>query len=241
MTLSQLAAFVTDKLQDTDAASVTACKSYINRRYQLLWDGALWTETLGVASKAVLAGDATITLDGAPDITFFQSGSVPSTFVDFPVAARFTQSGEDDGINIPGYDWVRFFQLDPNIWNDVSSRRAKPENFINLPKDGSGYCRVRPVPVPDVAGSLFVLGKLKWVELGDSDSPCLRGADNTLLAFAEGDMLERARQYGKAQAKYTEAASLIQVMKDIEKGQQQSISTITPLEEGYFDPTGGPQ
>lgn len=238
MTLTDLATFITSKLSDTDAASVTACKSYINRRYQMVWDSALWTETLGIASKAVAARDTVITLDGAPSVTFFQSGSAPSTFIDFPVAIRFTKTGEDDGVELPVTDWMTFFALDPNVWNDVSGRRATPNNAINLPKDGSGYCRFKPVPTPDAAGSMYVLGKLKWVELGATDSPCLRGVDNALLAYAEGDMLERARQYGKAQAKFAEAAAHVQIMKDIEKGQQQSISMITPMEEGSVSPIG---
>ena len=235
MTLTELASFITSKLSMTDTDSVTACKSYINRRYEMLWNSALWTETLGVASKAVVAGDTSVTLDGAPSITFYQSGSAPTTYIDFPVAAKFTETGQDEGLEIINSDWVSFFQLDPNAWIDVTSRRGNPTQFINLPKDGSGYCRVKPVPVPQTAGTLYVLGKLKWVSLSDAHSPCLRGVDNALLAFAEGDMLERARQYGKAQAKYTEAASHVQIMRDMEKGQQQSISRIIPLDEGGYD------
>lgn len=240
MTLTELADFVCTKLSDTDTASVTVCKSFINRRYQMIWDSGLFTETLGVADKAVVANDTVVTFDGAPSITFFQSASVPTTFIDFPVAVRFTKTGVDDGQELPGHDWMTFFQLDPNVWNDVAGRRATPGSFINLPKDGSGYCRIKPVPVPDAAGTMFVLGKLKWVALGDTDSPCLRGIDNALLAFAEADMLERGRQYAKAQTKFTEAGVHVGIMKDIEKGQQQSMSSITPMEEGYYDPTGGP-
>lgn len=236
MTLTQLASFITTKLSDTDSSSVSVCKDFINRRYQMIWDSALWTETLGVASKAVSAQDTTITLDGTPSITFYQSGSTPTTYIDFPVAVRFTKTGEDDGLELPVYDWTAFFQLDPNTWNDVSGRRATPSAGINLPKNSSGYCRFKPVPTPDAAGTLYVLGKLKWVALGDSDSPCLRGVDNALLAYAEGDMLERARQYAKAQSKYAEASAQIQIMRDIEKGQQQSVSRIVPMEEGITSP-----
>lgn len=240
MTLTELATFITSKLQDTDSASVTACKDFINRRYQMVWDSALWTETLGVASKAVAAGDQTITLDGAPSITFYQSGVAPSTYIDFPVAVKVTETGDDDGIEMVQSDWINFFQIDPNAWVDVTSRRSIPTGYINLPKDGSGYARIKPVPIPQSSGTAFVLGKLKWLALGDTDTPCLRGVDNALLAFAEGDMLERARQYGKAQAKYTEAAAHLGIMRDIERGQQQAVSRIIPLEEGY-DPIVGPQ
>lgn len=232
MTLSELATFITSKLSSTDTDSVTACKSYINRRYQMIWDSALWTDTLGISTKAVTAGDQTITLDGAPSITFYQSAVAPSTKIDFPVAVKITETGNEDGFETPNADWITFFQIDPNAWIDTTSRRATPTNFINLPKDGSGYARIKPVPVPSSDGTLYVLGKLKWVQLADTDSPCLRGIDNALLAFAEGDMLERARQYAKAQAKYSEAAANVTLMEDIEKGQQQSVSRIIPLEEG---------
>lgn len=232
MTLSELATFITSKLSDTDAASVAACKSYINRRYQMIWESALWTESLAVSTKAVTAGDASITIDGAPTLTFYHSAVAPTAKIDFPVAMKITETGNDEATEVVNADWITFFQLDPNAWLDTSSRRATPTNFINLPKDGSGYCRIKPVPVPLVDGTLYVLGKLKWVELADADTPSLRGIDNALLAFAEGDMLERARQYGKAQAKYGEAAANVKLMLDIEKGQQQSISRIIPLEEG---------
>jgi hypothetical protein len=239
-TLTELSSFVTSKLMMTDTASVTACKSFINARYRLLWESSLWTETLGIASKAVSAGDTSITLDGTPSVTFYHSSSAPATYVDFVVAARFTKTGEDDGVESVASDWMRWFQIDPNAWNDVTSRRAAPTGFIPLPKDGSGYMRIKPVPIPSDAGTMYVLGKLKWVALGDSDSPCLRGADNALLAYAEADMLERSRQYAKAQNKFAEASAAVQVMRDIERGQQQMVSQIIPMEEGYYDPAGGP-
>jgi hypothetical protein len=232
MTLTQLAAFITSKLSDTDSASVTACKSYINRRYQMIWDSALWTETLGISSDSVSANATSVTLSTAPSITFYQSASVPTTFIDFPVAVKFTKSTDTDGVELVGRDWVQFFQIDPNMWNDVSTRRATPTNWIPLPKDGTGYFRLKLNPTPDYAGTLYTLGKLKWVELGDSDSPCLRGIDNALLAYAEADMLERARQYGKAQSKFTEAGAMVEIMKDLERGQQQLSSVITPSDIG---------
>jgi hypothetical protein len=240
MTLSEQATFICNKLSDTDADSVAACKGFINRRYQMVWDSALWQESLGIVSKDVTASTETITLDSTPSITFFQSAVAPTTALDFPVAMRFTVTGQTDGLEMTGHDWATFFQLDPNVWNNVAGRNTTPKNFINLPKDGSGYPRIKPVPVPDMDGTGYVLGKLKWVALTDNDTPCLRGIDNVLLAFAEGDMLERGRQYGKAQNKYAEAAAGVKIMTDLEKGQQQSISSVTPLEEGYYDPTGGP-
>ena len=235
MTLTELADFVTTKLSDTDTASVTVCKSFINRRYQMIWDTGLWTESMGVATQEVAAGATDISLSDAPSITFYQSSSTPTTKVDFPVALKFTESGKTDGLNMLNDSWMTFFQIDPNAWEDVTSRRANPPNFINLPKDSSGNCRLKPVPVPKTAGNVCVLGKLHWVELADTGPPALNGVDNALLAFAEGDMLERARQYSKAQIKYQEAASQVQIMKDLENGQRQSISRIIPYTYNDYD------
>jgi len=228
MTLTELANFVTTKLSDTSSASVAVCKDFVNRRYQMVWDSGLWTETMGVSSKAVAAEDTEVTLDGVPSITFYQSSSAPTTFVDFPVAMKFTETGQDDGVGLLNDNWMTFFQIDPNAWENIANRRTNPTNFINLPKDSGGKCRIKPVPVPKSSGTIFVLGKLLWVALGDDDSPALNGIDNALLAFVEGDMLERSRQYSKAQIKFTEAASQIQIMRDMEKGQRQSISRIIP-------------
>jgi len=240
-TLAQLATFITTKLSSTEAADIAACKDYLNARYRMIYDSFLWTESMGVAESAVAASATSVTISDAPTITFFHSAVPPTTFIDFPVAVRFTETGQTDGVELPGFDWMNFFQLDPNAWNTDTSKLTTPRNFINLPKDGSGYPRIKLLPVPLTAGTLYTLGKLKWVALTDNDSPCLRGIDNALLCYAEADMLERGRQYAKAQAKFAEGSGHVQTMTNIEKGQQQSMSTIVPLEEGYYDPAGGPQ
>jgi len=230
MTLTEIADFVTTKLSDTSSDSVTVCKGFVNRRYQMVWDSGLWTETMGVASEDVAAGATEIALSTAPTIFFYQTSSDTSADrrIDFPVALKFTKDGKEDGNMLLNDSWMTFFQIDPNAWENFSTRRSTPTNFMNLPKDADGFCRIKPVPVPKDDGSVFVLGKLKWVELSDSATPALNGIDNALLAFVEGDMLERERQYGKAQIKFTEAASHIQIMRDMEKGQRQSISRIIP-------------
>lgn len=236
MTLTELSTFITTKLSDTDAASITACKGFINRRYQMAWDSALFTETLGIVSQAVAANETETIFSTAPSLTFFQSASVPTTFADFICATKFTRTGDNDGVELVAGDYISFFQLDPNAWNNLAGRNTTPRKFIPLPKNGSGYARIRLNPTPDVAGTLYALCKLKWVALGDSDSPCLRGIDNALLAFAEGDMLERGRKYEQAKVKFAEGASHLAVMSDIERGQQQQNSTIVPSDIGDNGP-----
>jgi len=234
MTLTELANHVCTTVSQTDADSVTVCKTFVNRRYQMMWDMALWTETLGVTSQAVAASDEEVAISATPSLTFYQSSSAPVTKMEHPVAIRFTKTGDDDGIEIINEDWLTYFQIDINAWNNVDNRKTTPKNFIHLPKDGSGNCRLKLIPTPDTDGTLYVLGKLKWVELGDSDSPALNGVDNALLAYAEHDMLKRARQYGKSQMMLQEAQAHNAIMRDLEKGQRQSISRIIPIETAVY-------
>lgn len=229
MTLSELAAFVTTKMMDTEADSVSICKDFINRRYHMIWDAAVWTESLGTVTQPVLINVADVTLSTTPSMFYYPtSSSVTGTKLDFIIAAKFVPTGEESGAETINSDWATFFQTDPGLFENVSSRRSFPSNYVNLPKDASGYCRIRLVPATSQAGNVFALGKLKLQNLGDSDSAVIRGIDNALLAFAEGDMYERSRQFSKSQVKFTEAAAHIQIMKDLEKGQQQSITRIIP-------------
>ena len=237
MTLTELADQITTKLSDTETASVTTCKKFINNRYRMLWEGGLWTNSLGVVTKAVSAEDETLTLSGDPTIFYYPtSATVASTAprLEFVVATRFTETGKVDGLELIGSSWITFFQLDPNIWENTSTRRANPTNFVPLPPDASGYCRIKPIPTPKNAGTLYSLGKLKFTELGDSDSPQILGADNALLAYSEGDMLERSMQYQKAQAKYTEAAGLKQICIDLDNVQPAKVNRIIPLVPNHW-------
>jgi len=238
MTLTEIANSICGKLHDTEAESVTACKGYIKERYQMVWDLALWTESLGVVQQAVVASTPEVTISSDPDIFYYPSSStVASTApgMELVVAVKYTKTGDDDGQELVGSEWVRFFALDANVWNNVESRRSSPTNFMPLPKDASGNPRVKLIPAPKDAGTLYVLGKMKLPDLGDSDSPVLPGVDQVLLAFGMGDMLERSMQYNKAQAKVAEGNALMQGMRDLQKNQSQQTSAIVPLVQDEWD------
>jgi hypothetical protein len=231
MTLTELADQITTKMSDTDSASVVTCKKFINNRYRMMFQASLWTNSMGVVSTTVSAEDEIITLSDDPTIFYYPTSStVASTApkLDFIVAVRFTETGKEDGAECVGASWVQFFQLNPNMWNNTSNRRANPQNFVPLPPDASGNCRIKPIATPKNAGTLYALGKLKFVEMGDSDSPVINGAENALLAYSEGDMLERSMQYQKAQVKFTEAANLLQICRDLDNVQQDKVSVIIP-------------
>ena len=203
MTKTALAQFVADKLQKTDTDSLTLLKTFIDLRYEMIWNAGLWRETLGTTSYSVAAETEDVTLNST---------------VDFPVAA----SWDNDGIYPVNYETV--FQIEPDEFNQSGT----PTSFVVLPKDSSGNAVIKLVRKPNTAKTLLVLGKLKITALGDTDSPKINGVDNALLAYVESDMLEHMRQYGKAQVKQGEAAAQMSLMRDLEMGQAAKETRVIP-------------
>lgn len=127
---------------------------------------------------------------------------------------------------------------------------AAPPLNITSTLNGSGYPiitlgptetnakhrqRIRLLQIPTDSPVVRVLGKRtppSFTE--DLDEPGLSGIENCLIAFAQGDMLQRARQYAKAQAMFQEATLLLQQLKSVEVVQQAHHSRIVP-EHGYGD------
>jgi len=210
MTKTSIAQFVADKVQKTDQSSLTMLKSFVDRRYEMIWNSALWRESLGTTSYTVAVDTQEVTLESS---------------VDFPVSARW------DDKEITPIDYSAVFQIDPTLFNDAGA----VVNFIVLPKDSSGDARVKLLRKPDTEKSLLILGKLKIVELGDSDSPKINGIDNVLVSMVEGDMLEHTRQYLKAQGKFTEAMNHLNIAKDLENHQSASQTRIIPEIAGHWD------
>ena len=238
---SEVAQAACDKLSFTDSATLTLAKKFCIRRYSMIWDSCLWNDTLGVTSISVADGDEINTISTFVT-TAYSSNTGYNMYMDFPVAAKFTINGDTDGIEIPSAEWVSFFQLDPNTWNNVDSRKSTPNNFVNWVRNMdvayglAGVPRIKLIPVPNVNGTLFVLGKKQsqMRQFGEAQTITndsnfeLHGVENALMAYTEGDLLEYSRQYGKAQAKFQEGAAQVSIMKDMERGQQQQISRIIP-------------
>jgi len=216
MTKSNIANFVGEKVHSTDDDSQAVFKTFVDRRYEMIWNAELWRESLGTVSQTVASGTDTVSL---------------STTMDFPVSAYW------DEREITPVDYQRVFQMNPALLAETGT----PTDFIVLPKTtgpSGTYSQIKLLRIPDSAKTLLVLGKLYVTELGDNDSPMLSGIDNTLVAFVEADALEYLQQYAKAQAKLQEAAAHLQMMRDIEKHQSARIQQLVPDVEstwGYND------
>lgn len=88
---------------------------------------------------------------------------------------------------------------------------------------------IRLFPAPTGSVALSALVKKKVIPLDDDrDTPELRNVDNCLLAFAQADMLEYARQYGKASAKFGEAGGILTQLKANHTWQEQTRMRLEP-------------
>ena len=203
MTRLEIAQFVANKLQTSDAGSLAILKTFIDRRYDMIWNSGLWRETLGTTSYPVAIDVNEVTL---------------SSTVHFPVSAAW----DNNEIAPANLDTV--FRIDP----ELLSQSGTPVQFLVLPNDSSGNAVIQLIKKPDTAKTLLVLGKLKVVALTDSDSPKINGIDNALIAFVEGDMLQHTRQYGKAQVMQQEAAAQLAICRDLETSQSAKISKLVP-------------
>ena len=210
LTKSNLAQFIADKLQKTDQGSLNLIKSFIDRRYEMIWNSAIWRESLGTTSYSVSADTEEVTLNAA---------------VQFPIAASW------DDEEITPIDYSAVFRTDPKLFSET----GKVANFIVLPNDSSGQAKIRLLRKPKEAKTLLVLGKTFVNVLGDDGRPEINGVDNALLCFVEGDMLEHLRQYQKAQIKFQEASAQLMIVKDMETHQSASDTRIIPQVEASWD------
>lgn len=97
------------------------------------------------------------------------------------------------------------------------------------------YQRVRLFANPTAATTISILGKSKFKPLTfDQEEPGIRNLDNCLIAFAMADLLQRARQFGKASAQMQEGTVLLTELAKLETIQAANNSRFIP-EAGYGD------
>lgn len=102
------------------------------------------------------------------------------------------------------------------------------------------YQRIRLFGKPVTSMVISVLGKKQFVPLDfDSEVPLIRNLDNCLIAFGSADLLQRARQYGKAAQQMQEGTILLQELAKLETMQAANNQRFIP-EGGYGDPFFAP-
>jgi hypothetical protein len=222
MTLQDMSSFVTGKIGKTDSDSVAQCKEFLARRYELIWASQLWRDTLGTSTQSVPSGTQDVTIS--------------NTAIDQIVAVRWSDT------TLGPVQFEAVYAIDPTLFDNTGT----PLGFVTLPKTSAGVCQIRLVQTPSETKTLSVLGKVKLRVIdgssqfqtrnltSDLDSPALNGIDNALLAFAEGDMLTRDRQYSKAQMMYADGVAQVKVATNIERGQSAYNLTVTAVDSGEW-------
>jgi hypothetical protein len=313
MTLAALANLICSKVRKTDADSVTACKGFLRQRHEMIYDAALWKDTVGIWSDyldynetlqqwqelfhcdydiaRVLGVRWRTNRDLSPaslgtwmqaDPEFYEANGEPVGFVELeargvsfniptPAGVTITSSSAVDvgvevevsGVDDEGLEAVETVVITAGdastatLWTSIRSitkpvttgmvtiegTGAAPGRMRMPPHDTVSRCcvlRFNRIPVADTADpfsdqpQVLIHAKRKLTSfVRDNDGPMIRGSDNALLAFGLADMLERERQYGKAQAKVAEGQSLLQLMIDGERNQGASLMRITPMVEEH--------
>lgn len=329
MNLSSLTSYITEKMGQTDDASVAFCKLSINSNYEQIWDSMPWRDSLclvssrqfsgvpnninqtGVTSAATSfaifppemervlsvrldpntclhASDLVTVMDYNSEI--FNDSGVPIGFsvmapiafgplVDgstssFKITPPFSDSGQDIGLaffityersdgSVNTYNGtlpdlsgspLELFDTEPvtaiHSFNcDALSQQYELEFGLSLAMDPPPWpgiqsiflppgqitvprCpRIRVLTTPQIGSTLLSVCKRRFVPLaGDSDEPYLTNIDNALIAMTQADLLERNRQYAKAQAKNQEGAAQVKLMVDLERQQTASQTRIIPAD-----------
>lgn len=298
MTLSEMSDFVCSKVNKTDAASISLCKGYLRSRYEVIYDSALWKDTLMMINIAatshqitipfaiehvvalrwnkteILPVDASMLFRIDPEI--FERSGTPTRFSSLiPVGVNIlpvsetirlvSSSSSDTAVNVlirgelAGVEQIEILTL--NGITPVTSARSwdliytlsKGATLGTITVTGvtSGntlvtlwdvererkHARIRLHEKPqDISQNLLILGKRRIRKLThDLDTPLIRNIDNALIAFATSDMLERERQYGKAQLKIQEGAALLDQAKALHTMQAASGGQLIPDSSGEWN------
>jgi hypothetical protein len=192
MDLGGYSSIVCKKVGTTDADSQATCKGFIQNRYQWIyyrfdWRDGRRREIIDTNSAVIVGGDSVPLPAGIDRIISIRYGSSPRQ--------RYFLDPVDDTF---------FAETDPTIFE----RSGDPRYYQEFTED-DGTKSIRFYPIPSVVEQMMIIGKRTLPPLvNDSDMPIIRGIDQVIIAYAESDMLEYHRQYGKAQQKFAEAEKL---------------------------------
>lgn len=182
---------------------------------------------------------------------FFKMGSISGGRVKIGTApndASLWSTSEHSNAVWTGYAWIGAFVAtgsetwitlcnttsgdgDYTYWDSVSVRDSDHEYLGYMGANETEYPRrqrLQLVQKPQGALTLTVLGKREFLPMTDYSSPILPWCVNCLMDFAQADMLERDRQYAKAQAKRAEAVALLDRARMVEVFQQAHRARLMP-------------
>lgn len=200
-----------------------------------------WLYSLDVVNGSTLAFintspvDATVSIVGQRNLNFAGLPTLP----DITHSQSLTVGANGGTVQSPvPWKFIHRMTKPAEIEILVAQLGVIPEKSWAWPADSTeaSFARVRLIHPTTDATSISFLGKRRLRQMNlDSDSPMIRGIDNALMAFAHGDMLERGRQYAKAQAKTSEGTMMLDLARKVELEQSASEIRIVPqvfMDEG---------
>jgi hypothetical protein len=208
MTLQEIADYAAAKVGLSDQTTIAKAKLFAQHRWKIIWNRFSWHQSRMQQNIAVPAGTQDVTLD---------------PLMEFAIAAR----------------WNGFYEL--LVTSDLTMLRNFPlgldtqgavTGFDPLPRDSSGNARLRLYSIPKQDSTMLVIGKAKCPDLvNGTDSPSIPGADETLVASVQGDLMQWLRQYSKADQHFQEAGAHLANMMQIERDVAASDLRIVPVVE----------
>lgn len=209
MNLDEIVNTVKTKIHDTSSGAAAAAKTFAALRYKMVWDTQLWRDSLAMTSQAVPAETQVVTLaepsvDLVVAVAIGDQGITPANFETTFISAR-------EAFNVSG----------------------QTVSFVSVSRTNSGLSRLRLLSPPASATTVHVLykSKIRIIRQGqsvfstlvdDGDESVIPAADLALTALVEADMLEYKQAYAKAQAKQSEALTLLGVARNSERSQAAS-------------------
>lgn len=204
MTLLQIATLACQTIKKTDTYSMTLCKTYVMKNYQMIWEKFTWVDSQTTVVQSLGSGTSTLAVNSNVELVMMVVW---------------------DSYPLRNSDIVSLYRMRP----DWTTQTGSPRFYINLPKS-NGQCNIQLDSLPTLTKNVTIVGKSVFVPLvNDSDVPILRGIDNALIALSEGDMMCYINQVGSANSYYTKGQAMVQEMIDLETKQQTQLFQMMPV------------
>src|SRR5215471_17359651 len=212
MTLLEMATVITTEMGLYDDTSMSLCRGFLSKAYITLWDKYAWNATQIVGTTSAAPGGNRVPCpDGigmaivvrATDLSTGTPGDPPDPDTpDVPLAPEAMY--RSDSRFLDPVTSMFLVQTDPTIFE-----RGGHVKYFEEDTDDDGTKNLRVYPTPQVDTELLVVGKRDCPGLtADADSSIIPNLDPAIMAYAYFDMLQRQRQYQKAELKRKEAQEL---------------------------------
>jgi hypothetical protein len=220
MNLAEMASFICSELGVFDDTALGLCKKFLSKEYHTLWDKYPWGDANGYGSVQVAAAVKIINYpDGMDRVITVRasqgaSGVPPPVVPDEPDDPEAPAPVSLDSRFLDPVDSTFLIESEPTIFEDRGYVRYYEEI------GNATQRQIRLYPIPTWGTTLLFYGKLICPGLvADTDTIGIRNLEPAVMAYAYFNMLQRQRQYGKADLKRKEAQELEQVAWNLEQQQ----------------------